>query len=131
MRTIKAKDIKSGMTVEWYSYGLTKRAVVKDVNLFPGYENVRVKVDEDYAHLLDYDRDVVVVLEAPKIIQPEEPTSFGACVTVDSRNFIRYTMGYGGPSWSGDDDSVANWAELCNMGQVKIVYKDPFSELDQ
>ena len=96
MRTIKAKDIKSGMTVEWYSDGLTKRAVVKDVNLFPGYENGRVKVDEDYAHLLDYDRDVVV-LEVPKIIQPEEPTSFGACVTVNNMNFVRYVLDYDGP----------------------------------
>lgn len=125
MRTIKAKDIKRGMTIEWYSYGLTKRAVVKDVNLFPRYENVRVKVDEDYAHLLDYNCDVVV-LEAPKIIQPPEPTAPGARVMVAGMKLMR--MSNKNFAWCCLDDTglVISWNDLCGMGQVFIVDADPW-----
>ena len=126
MRTIKAKDIKRGMTIEWYSYGLTKRAVVKDVNLFPWYENVRVKVDEDYAHLLDYNCDVVVVLEAPKIIQPPEPTALGARVMVNGMKLVRLRNDNFPWYYFGDHSFGITWKDLWEEGQVIVVDADPW-----
>lgn len=130
MRTIKAKDIRLGMTIEWRSFGLTKRAVVKGASFVPRAREVSIEVGEGFVHYLDYVCDVLVVDE-PKNNQPPEPTSFGACVTVNYLYFVRYMIGHSGPSWSGDDNSVADWAELCSMGQVKVVNEDPFSELEQ
>lgn len=131
MRVTKAKNIKRGMSIVWPLEGSFTEGVVKGVSLFPEFGKIRVKIDEGYFHLLDYNCDVVVFLEAPKIIQPPELTSFGACVTVNYLYFVRYMIGHSGPSWSGDDNSVADWAELCSMVQVKIVNEDPFSGLEQ
>lgn len=126
MRVTKAKNIKRGMSIVWPLEGSFTEGVVKGVSLFPEFGKIRVKIDEGYFHLLDYNCDVVVFLEAPKIIQPPEPTIFGACVVVNGIYFIRYMPGPSGDLWMGADDSVADWSEICNLGQVKIVNENPF-----
>lgn len=124
MRDIMAKDIKCGMTIEWPSEGLTKRAVIKGVSLTHLSGKVRIVVDGGYVHFLDY-TNYVVVLEEPKAIQPPEPTAPGARVMVNGMKLIRMSNKKF-PWYCFDDDSFGiTWNGLCGMGQVIIVDADP------
>lgn len=125
MRDIKAKDIKCGMTIEWPSEGLTKRAVVKGVRWILGSGRVRVVVDGGYVHFLDYVQYVTVV-EEPKDNQPPEPTATGARVMVNGVKLIR--MNNKKFPWYCLDDTSSfgvTWNGLCGMGQVIVVDADP------
>lgn len=124
MRTIKAKDIKCGMTIEWASKGLTKKAVVKGVGLSPKSLEVIINVAEGYVHYLDYISDVTVV-EEPKDNQPPEPTALGARVLVNGMELVR--LNNNKSPWYHLDGSVFgfSWNGLCGMGQVIVVDADP------
>lgn len=125
MRDIMAKDIKCGMTIEWPSEGLTKRAVVKGVRWTLGSGRVRLVVGGGYVHFLDYVHYVTVV-EEPKDIQPPEPTAPGARVMVNGVKLVR-TNNKKFPWHYFDDDSFGiTWNGLCGMGQVIIVDADPW-----
>lgn len=125
VRVIKAKNIESGMTIEWLSEGLTKKGVVKRISLFPENGIVNIEVDEGYVHFLGYS-SYVVVLEEPKDIQPPEPTALGARVMVSGMKLVR-TNNKKFPWHYFDDDSFGiTWNGLCGMGQVIIVEADPW-----
>ena len=125
VRTIKAKSIERGMTIEWPSEGVTKKAVIKGVSLTHLSGKVRVVVDGGYVHFLDY-TNYVVVLEEPKDIQPPEPTAPGARVMVNGMKLVR--MSNKKFAWYSFDGSVfgLSWNGLCRLGQVIIVDADPW-----
>lgn len=129
IRTIDPSEIKVGMVIEWDN---RNDFIVKCT-----VESVEVKdfSSTGSAYYINGDETAlgrvtawtgVRVISEPEIIQPEEPTSFGACVVVSGIYFIRYMVGSGANLWCGEDKYVANWDELCSMGQVEIVNEDPF-----
>lgn len=125
VRTIKAKDIRRGMVIEWCSEGLTKKALVNGVSLSPESGEVNIEVVEGYVHSLDYLWGVVVVDES-KIIQPPEPTALGARVMVNDMKLVRLTNNKF-PWYCLDDTSFGiTWDGLCGMGQIIIVEADPW-----
>lgn len=124
VRTIKAESIERGMTIEWPSEGVIKKAVIKGVTLTHVSGKVRAVVDGGYVHFLDYS-SYVVVLEEPKSIQPPEPTAPGARVMVNGMKLMRMSNKKF-PWYCFDDDSFGiTWNGLCGMGQVIIVDADP------
>lgn len=124
MRTIRAKSIKRGMTIEWPSEGLTKRAVVKDASFVSREREVIIEVGEGFVHYLDYVCNVLVV-EEPKDNQPPEPTALGARVVVNGVKLIRMNNKKF-PWYCLDDTSFGiTWNGLCGMGQVIVVDADP------
>lgn len=124
MRDIKAKDIKCGMTIEWPSEGLTKRAVVKGVSLTHVSGKVRAVVDGGYVHFLGYSSYVTVV-EEPKDNQPPEPTALGSRVLVNGMKLVRLNNNKFPWYCLGGSDLGFSWDDLCEMGRVTIVDADP------
>lgn len=125
MRDIMAKDIKCGMTIEWSSEGLTKRAVVKGVRWILGSGRVRLVVGGGYVHFLDYVHYVTVV-EEPKDIQPPEPTALGSRVLVNGMKLVRLNNSKF-PWFCLDGSSFGfSWDGLCGLGQVLIIEADPW-----
>lgn len=131
IRIIDPSEIKVGMVIEWDNGAdfIVKSTVTSvNTNRFCNGTDYYINDEESQLGLIS-DKAKVKVISEPEIIQPEEPTSFGACVVVSGIRFVRYLPGSIVGLWSGDDDSIADWAELCSMGQVKIVNEDPFSEV--
>lgn len=130
IRIIDPSEIKVGMVIEWDNGDdFIVKCTVTSVDIQRSFTGADYYIngEETDLGLVAAGTSVRVICESD-IIQPEEPTSFGACVTVNDMNFLRYTTDYSSASWQGDDDSVADWSEICNLGQVKIVNEDPFSE---
>lgn len=129
IRIIDPSEIKVGMVIEWdngndFIVKCTVESVeVKD--FFSAGSAYYINGDETALGRVTAGTGVRVISE-PEIIQPEEPTSFGACVVVSGIYFIRYMVGSGTNLWCAEDKSVANWDELCSMGQVEIVNEYPF-----
>ena len=130
LRIIEPSKIKVGMVIEWdngddFIVKCTVKSVeVKDFSSAgPAYY---INGDETALGRVTAGTEVRVISE-PEIIQPEEPTSFGACVVVSGAHFILYMVGSGTNLWCGEDKSVANWDGLCGMGKVEVINEDPFS----
>ena len=109
-RTIKAREIKEGMTVQ----------------LQVGVDFVREHRDwvtffRDDGRSVGLDGDVEVeVLSEPQL---EEPTKFGARVVVAGRRFLRspVVMGDSAP-WLEENGGIwRDWDDLCDMGPVQVV----------
>lgn len=120
-RQIKASEVKPGMVVRWESRGFTHEGTVERVT--SGTSLYTTRFINGYFGINTPSDATVTVLSEP---QPEEPTSFGACVVVNNIRFIRYMAGTATNLWCGEDKSATNWDELCSMGQVEIVNEDPF-----
>lgn len=132
IRIIDPSEIKVGMVIEWDNGDdfIVKCTVesVEVTGVFFGSQHYHVNGDNTPLGRVKAGTEVRVISE-PEIIQPEEPTSFGACVVVNDIRFVRYMVGSGATLWCGEDKSVANWDVLCSMGQVKVINEDPFSEV--
>lgn len=132
IRIIDPSEIKVGMVIEWdRGDDFIVKCTVASVNTNKFFDGIDYYINEESQLGLISDTAKVRVIYEPEIIQPEEPTSFGACVVVNGIRFIRYMVCSSGDLWWGDDNSVADWTGLCNLGQVKVVNKDPFSGSDQ
>lgn len=128
IRIIDPSEIKVGMVIEWdRGEEFTVKCKVTSVDTYPLFDGSYYYINDEDSQLglISGNREVRVISE-PEIIQPEEPTSFGACVVVSGIYFIRYMVGSGTNLWCAEDKSVANWDELCSMGQVEIVNEYPF-----
>lgn len=138
IRIIDPSEIKVGMVIEWdngddFIVKCTVESVesvesVEAKDFFSAGSAYYINGDETALGRVTAGAEVRVISE-PEIIQPEEPTNFGACVVVNDIRFVRYMTGSSEDLWWGDDNSVADWSEICSLGQVKIVNKDPFSEV--
>ena len=132
IRIIDPSEIKVGMVIEWdngddFIVKCTVESVeyVEAKDYFSAGSAYYINGDETALGRVTAGAEVRVISE-PEIIQPEEPTSFGACVVVNGIRFIRYMAGTATNLWCGEDKSATNWDELCSMGQVEIVNEDPF-----
>ena len=128
IRIIDPSEIKVGMVIEWdVGDDFTVKCTVASVDIRRSFigSNYYINCEETDLGLVVGGTDVRVISE-PEIIQPEEPTSFGACVVVNGIHFIRYMAGTATNLWCGEDKSATNWDKLCSMGQVEIVNEDPF-----
>lgn len=128
LRIIGPSEIKVGMVIEWDRWdGFIVKCTVESVNINEMLDGIDYYINEE-SHLgLISDTTKVKVISEPEIIQPEEPTSFGACAVVSGAYFILYMVGSGTNLWCGEDKSVANWDGLCGMGKVEVINEDPFS----
>lgn len=136
IRIIDPSEIKVGMVIEWDNGdGFIVKCTVESVeyveakDFFSAGSAYYINGDETALGRVTAEEEVRVISE-PEIIQPEEPTSFGACAVVNNIRFIRYMAGTATNLWCGEDKSATNWDELCSMGQVEIVNEDPFSGLE-
>lgn len=132
IRIIDPSEIKVGMVIEWdngddFTVKCTVESVeyVEAKDYFSAGSAYYINGDETALGRVTAGAEVRVISE-PEIIQPEEPTSFGACVVVNGIHFIRYIVGSSEYQWCSEDKSATNWDELCSMGQVEIVNEDPF-----
>lgn len=110
-RTIKATEIKEGMTVQFQVEVDFVREHRDWVTFFR---------DDGRSVGLDGDIEVKVLSEP----QPEEPTAFGARVVADGMLFVR-----------ADDDANpwrhlraamwVNWRDVCALGEVTVIDADP------
>ena len=132
IRIIDPSEIKVGMVIEWdngddFIVKCTVESVeyVEAKDYFSAGSAYYINGDETALGRVTAGAEVRVISE-PEIIQPEEPTSFGACVVVNNIRFIRYMAGTATNLWCGEDKSATNWDKLCSMGQVEIVNEDPF-----
>lgn len=120
-RIIKASEIKPGMEVE---FTLTRRMII----------HKNVEGDYSERELEDFSGSIVfvgadtqvTVLSEPAPPQPEEPTEFGAKITVAGRRMIRCTDN---PkelwAWQGEalngDPALWSWGQLTGLGPVQVV----------
>ena len=105
IRIIDPSEIKVGMVIEWdRGDDFIVKCEVKSIHI----HIKRYFVGADYC-VNGQESDLgyipggadVKVIREPDITQPE------------------------------DDDSVADWSEICNLGQVRVVNEDPFDESEQ
>lgn len=122
--TIKASEAKPGMTVKWKRGKFTHEVPVERVHstaggrktwFVNGVDGMSVQSDTQ-----------VTVLSEPAPPQPEEPTEFGAKVTVAGRRMILCTDDPKEPwPWLGEalnDDPVRwSWGQLTGLGPVQVI----------
>ena len=112
-RTIKASEVKPGMTIQfnldgWEVKGAVSRVEPVTFGLdFYSTQGVEMTLGEDTP---------VTVLAEP---QPEEPTEFGARVVVNGRRGIRGDNSV--EHWWVEDVGWHSWDELCEMGPVTVI----------
>lgn len=118
-RTIKAKDIKPGMTIRWGYGDVSYQCPIVRVELFNGGQDVQGETQRGQAVLIQGGKDVLVVKEP----QPEEPAEFGAKVRVGGQLFLRAQQRRIDPiPWLGQSDGRwRNWAAILAMGPVQVV----------
>lgn len=118
-RTIKASEVKPGMTIRWDSGGITYQCKVG--GLFPSITSGLVSVEAAGGGYIPLSRtQPVTVLSEPAPPQPEEPTEFGARVVVDGRRFLR-ADGDSLPWVELDVRDWHNWDGLCQLGTVMVI----------
>ena len=121
-RIIKAKDIKPGMEVEWTQAGVTRKCVAETVDSASPRYGVNLHTYEGGAVYIPRDVEVTVLSE-PAPAQPEEPTEFGAKVTVGGEKFLRaqHPTSVPVPWLSESDGKWRNWAAILAMGPVTVI----------
>lgn len=118
-RTIKASEVKPGMTIRWDSGGITYQCKVG--GLFPSITSGLVSVEAAGGGYIPLSRtQPVTVLSEPATPQPEEPTEFGAKVIVNGRRFLR-ADDYVRPWLESEVWTWYTWAHLCSLGPVTVV----------
>lgn len=121
-RIIKASEVKPGMTIRWEQGGITYECTVSTVG--PAMLGVTVMARRSASTI--YEDTEVTVLSEPAPPQPEEPTEFGAKVTVAGRRMIRCTNN---PkelwAWRGEalngDPALWSWGQLTGLGLVTVI----------
>ena len=120
MRQIKASEVKPGMEIQW------RTTMQVDGQLTPdSIGGVMVYDEVGNPGYISSDTPVTVLLE-PTPAQPEEPTEFGAKVTVAGRKMIRCTSDPKEPwPWRGEalkgDPVMWSWGQLAGLGPVTVV----------
>ena len=119
MRQIKASEVKPGMEVEWTSVGVTRKCVASTVDSASPRYGVNLHTSEGGLVHIPGNAEVTVLSEP----QPEEPTEFGAKVTVDGRQFLRAPLHSSDQTpWLSQLDGLwRQWGDLCNMGPVTVI----------
>ena len=124
-RIIKASEVKPGMTIRWDSGGITYQCKVG--GLFPSITSGLVSVEAAGGGYIPLSRtQPVTVLSEPAPAQPEEPTEFGAKITVAGRRMIRCTdnpkelWAWRGEALNGDP-ALWSWGQLTGLGPVTVV----------
>ena len=121
-RVITSNEIKPDMTIRWETGGITHECVVEAVT--PSLASGAVDVDAVGDGYMRIERaTLVTVLSEPAPAQPEEPTEFGARVTVSGEKFVRATTSNADPiPWLRHyDGQWCNWDSVLAMGQVTVV----------
>lgn len=122
-RTIKASEVKPSMVVRWESRGFTHEGTVERVT--SGLSKYTTRFINSSFGMDVLNETTVTVLSEP---QPEEPTSFGARVTVRGLRFVR---GHDAdwPWIDSLDGELYDWNDLCEMGPVVVIDDDPYWEV--
>ena len=133
MRQIKASEVKPGMEIEWTKDGVLHRLTPNRISTcrsnspFTGPDRCTVTghnlhAEEGGLQWVSVDQEVTVLSE-PAPAQPEEPTEFGAKITVDGRQFLRAPLHSSDPTpWLSQLDNIwRDWDYLINMGPVTVV----------
>jgi hypothetical protein len=119
-RTIKASEIRPGMTIRWWDSDGNSYQIKVD-NVAPSIDPNFVILDgTDGRQIRLGEIPQITVLSEPASAQPEEPTEFGAKVIVDGRRFIR-ADDYVRPWLESEVWTWYTWAHLCEMGPVTVV----------
>ena len=122
-RTIKASEVKPGMTIRFDFRGWDVGGTVTIVEVLRHW--VWVSADDDgRRRFVELERDTpVTVLSEPAPAQPEEPTEFGARVRVRDGRFVRLNGGDPslGPWYEEGTGYRWSWDDLCEMGPVTVV----------
>lgn len=116
MRQIKASEVKPGMKIRWDSGENTYQCKVDKVtpSIAPG---VVILDATDGSQFRVGGTPQITVMSEPR---PEEPTTFGARVTVDGLHFVRADDD--GAPWKGEGEpSWWHWNDLCELGPVQVV----------
>ena len=118
-RTIKASEIKPGMTIRWEGRGFIHEGLVErtTAGVYPRATRV---LSGQFGMDIPGDAEVTVLTES----QPEEPTAFGARVVAGGYEFL---LSNGGrrPWKARLDGNRYSWAEVCGLGPVTIIDADP------
>lgn len=128
-RTIKASEIKPGMTIRWDSGGITYQC--KAGGLFPSITSGLVSVEAAGGGYIPLSRtQPVTVLSEPAPAQPEEPVTLCARIVVAGRKIYRWTEDPKEPwPWRGEalnvDPVLWSWGQLCGLGHVTVIDADP------
>lgn len=115
MKQIKASEVKPGMVVE---FTLTRKMMIHKNTTF-GNHHRKLTDSAGGGAFIGADA-LVAVLSEP---QPEEPTAFGARVTVGDRRSIR--LDNGADPWWLQEFGFCTWGDLCTHGLVTIIDADP------
>lgn len=117
-RIIKASEVQSGMTIRWEGRGFIHEGLVErtTAGVYPRATRV---LSGQFGMDIPEDAEVTVLSEP----QPEEPTEFGAKVTVDGRQFLRAPLHSSDQTpWLSQLDGLwRQWGDLCNMGPVTVI----------
>ena len=126
-RTIKASEIKPGMTIRWEARGFTHEGPVERVVGDCGGRATRV-VNGTHGMSIWNDAEVTVLSEIAQP-QPEEPTAFGARVVAGRERFLRCdcdSRPWRSVSEDGALGFFADWPLVCEAGPVTVIDADPY-----
>ena len=122
-RTIKASEVKPGMTIRFDFRGWDVGGTVTIVEVLRHW--VWVSADDDgRRRFVELERDTpVTVLSEPAPAQPEEPTEFGARVRVRDGRFVRLgDADLRRHLWHEEGTGYLwSWDDLCEMGPVTVI----------
>lgn len=130
-RTIKASEVKPGMTIWFDLSGWDVKGTVGTAKVLP--RSVWIYTEKCRVMSLELDTPVTVLAEP----QPEEPKAFGACVRVDGVGYIRDGVDDGrqyGPWFTPefiDCSRNHRWEDLTARGQVEVVNPNPFARAEE
>ena len=126
-RTIKASEVKPGMTIQWEEDGAKIQIPVHDVDA--GGEMVGL-VPPTITPWRVSANTPVTVLSDPAPVQPEEPKAFGAAVETphwSDRDGCQKFI-WGGYGWAAECGNTYTWDTLTEFGTVKVANPDPFAK---
>ena len=113
-RTIKASEVKPGMTIRWDQADMRIELPVKSAER--GVGAVCLRSPQGKFLMVSLDAMVTVLAEA----QPEEPTEFGARVVVNGRRLVR--AGVDSRPWVDEEQwDWWTWEEVCSFGPVQVI----------
>ena len=121
-RTIKASEVKPGMTIRWARGDISSQCNLAGVERFNDDQDIQGETKQGLTVLLRGNEDVLVVKEPP---QPEEPRWVAARARVGDYLFFRVDesdrawrradcMGRVFPYWY-------TWDEICGRGTVTVI----------
>lgn len=119
-RTIKASEVKPGMTIRWEQEDLVLEFPVARNVQFRGRHLLRTPMRK--VGTISPDTEVTVLSE-PAPAKPEEPTELGVKARVREGRFLRLREGLEGSNvWFEEGTGYRwTWDDLCEMGPVTVI----------